>query len=148
MAGATHSLPVVIQYVLYNSTRQQSPPHGHPASLKPRTQRKHVTHTQSLYPHICWNMGEVLENPTLELVPPAIQSAGWSDHKTAGQPVRQIIRLSVCQPCSCALSHPAVQQTKYTKYGKLLNQLLALMWHTGIAGVSVPACSHLHLEER
>lgn len=50
--------------------------------------------------------------------PPAIQSgsiqpASWLNHKTAGQPLRRIIHVSVCQLYSCAQSHSCPEKHTY-----------------------------------
>lgn len=110
MAGAAHTLPVVIQYVLYNSGEQQ-------ALSRCRKQRhtdpvihsRLLTHDRSpcLRPFLHRTLNHTSQAASYEDRIPVSQS--WLWNQVASQ--WDAISLSVRQAYSCAVSHAAVQVT-------------------------------------
>lgn len=127
MAGAAHTLPVVIQYVLYNSREQQALSwyikqqrtdpvihyrlHTHDLSLYQRQFLQHTLNqtSQIASGHVTDTGIQLQRHLHICLYRiPVIQSLV---EKPDGQPVRRLINLSVCQAYGCAMSHAAVQVT-------------------------------------
>lgn len=127
MAGAAHTLPVVIQYALYNSgeqhalswyiKQQRTDPvihyrlHTHALSLYQRQFLQHTLNqtSQTVSRHVTDAGIQLRRGLSVCLYSiPVIQSPV---EKPGGQLVRRVINLSVCQAYSWAVSHAAVQVT-------------------------------------
>lgn len=105
MAGATHTLPVVIQYVLYNNGEQQGPSlhwRHNSQTHKKLFKQRHETHTGR---HVLF-MYSTREGCYVPLNTWSRSSINQQDSCAVNRlPVRQIISLSVSQSYICAVSH-------------------------------------------